>query len=110
MPDLKNSEEKKFGGKFIVNKSNFYNFVVNLEIINNIDYDVETFWTKEIYTPLMTTVEKNNRMVPCPFVKKVFNKSWRFLLDFLKKLCYNLFVKKERSLLSWLMRSVLQCL
>ena len=60
LPDLKNSEEKKFGGKFIVNKSNFYNFVVNLEIINNIDYDVETFWTKEIYTPLMTTVEKNN--------------------------------------------------
>ena len=60
LPDLKQFEQKKSGGKFIVNKNNFFNFVVNLEIINNIDYDVETFWTNEVYKPLMLTVEKNN--------------------------------------------------
>jgi len=60
LPDLKQFQEKKSGGKFIVNKNNFFNFVVNLEIINNMDYDLETFWTKEIYDPLISTVEKNN--------------------------------------------------
>ena len=60
LPDLKRSEEKNFENIFIINKSNFYNFVVNLIIINNIDYDVESFWKKNIYQPLMTTVVKNN--------------------------------------------------
>ena len=60
LPDLKSSEIKKFGGKFIVNKSNFYNFIVNLVTINDIDYDVESFWNKEVYQPLISIVEKNN--------------------------------------------------
>ena len=60
LPDLKDSIKKKFGGKFIVNKSNFYDCVVNLVTINNFDYEVETFWSKEVYDPLMKTVVNNN--------------------------------------------------
>ena len=60
LPDLKNSKAKKFGGKFIVNKSNFYDCVVNLVTINEIDYEVESYWNSEIYKPLMDTVTKNN--------------------------------------------------
>ena len=60
LPDLKSSQIKKFGDKFIVNKSNFYNFVVNLVIINDVDIDVESFWNKEVYKPLISIVEKNN--------------------------------------------------
>lgn len=60
LPDLNKAEEKKFGGKFIVNKSNFYDTVVNLEIINNMDYEVSTFWKKKIDNPLMETVKNNN--------------------------------------------------
>ena len=60
LPDLTTSENKKFGGKFILNKSNFYNFIVNLVTINNMDYDVVSFWDKEVYKPLKSIVEKNN--------------------------------------------------
>ena len=60
LPDLKNAKEKNFDNKFIINESNFYDCVVNLDIINYMDYDVETFWKKEIYSPMYTTINQNN--------------------------------------------------
>ena len=60
LPDLKAARQNKFNNLFIVNESNFYNCVVNLDIINNMEYDTETFWKKEIYLPLLKTVSQNN--------------------------------------------------
>ena len=81
LPDLKHSESRKFGGKFIVNTSNFYNCVVNLVIINDMDYDVESFWSKEIYKPLYSTVENNNPLLQdsvMPFILSVHFKIKKF--------------------------------
>ena len=60
LPDLKTIKLKNFNNKFIINESNFYNCVVNLDIINNMEYDTETFWKKEIYLPLLKTINENN--------------------------------------------------
>ena len=60
LPDLKSIKSKNFNNKFIINESNFFNCVVNLDIINNMEYDTETFWKKEIYLPLLTTITQNN--------------------------------------------------
>ena len=60
LPDIKQSKRKNFENKFIINNSNFQDYIVNLETINNIDYDVETYWNKEIYVPLMKIVISNN--------------------------------------------------
>lgn len=63
LPNLNQAESNKFGNKFIVNESNFYNCVVDLDIINNMDIDVETFYNSKIYGPLLTNVEKNNPLL-----------------------------------------------
>jgi hypothetical protein len=60
LPDLKKVQQNKFIGQFIINESNFYECVVNLNIINNMEYDTETFLKKEIYLPMLTTVTQNN--------------------------------------------------
>ena len=60
LPDLKTVRQNKFNNLFIINENNFYNCVVNLDIINNMEYDTETFWKKEIYLPLLNTVSQNN--------------------------------------------------
>ena len=63
LPNLKNAENDNFGNKFIINETNFYNCVVDLDIINNMDIDVENFYNKEIYQPLLVNVEKNNPLL-----------------------------------------------
>ena len=60
LPNLKTVQENKFKGQFIINESNFFDCVVNLNIINNMEYDTETFLKKEIYLPMLTTVTQNN--------------------------------------------------
>ena len=60
LPDLKTAKKNKYNNSFIINDDNFYNCVVNLDIINNMEYDTETFWKKEIYMPLLDTVSQNN--------------------------------------------------
>ena len=60
LSDLKKVQQNKFIGQFIINESNFYECVVNLNIINNMEYDTETFLKKEIYLPMLTTVTQNN--------------------------------------------------
>ena len=60
LPNLKTIKSKNFDNKFIINESNFFDCVVNLNIINNMEYDTETFWKKEIYLPLLTTITQNN--------------------------------------------------
>lgn len=55
-PQLQNNYKKIF----IFNDSNFFNFIVNLNIINDMNYDVELFWRKKIFEPMLTTVSKNN--------------------------------------------------
>ena len=60
LPDLKKVQENNFVGQYIINESNFYECVVNLNIINNMEYDTETFLKKEIYLPMLTTVTQNN--------------------------------------------------
>ena len=59
LPDLK-SKSKIYHDKFIVTESNFFDCVVNLDIINNMDYNTDDFWKKEIFIPLLTTVNQNN--------------------------------------------------
>lgn len=60
---LPNLEKEKFGQKFIINNTNFYNCIVDLDIINNMDINIENFYKKEIYDPLLTSVEKNNPLL-----------------------------------------------
>ena len=60
LPDLKSIKSKNFNNQFIVNESNFFDCVVNLEIINNMEYDTDTFWKKEIYLPMLTSITQNN--------------------------------------------------
>ena len=59
LPDLKAAKKNNFNNLFIINEDNFNNCVVNLDIINNMEYDTETFWKKEIYKPLLDTVSQN---------------------------------------------------
>ena len=60
LPNLKTVLENQFKGQFIINDSNFFDCVVNLNIINNMEYDTETFLKKEIYLPMLKTVNQNN--------------------------------------------------
>jgi tetratricopeptide (TPR) repeat protein len=60
LPDLKGAQSIKFKNQFIINDSNFYDCVVNLDIINSQDYDVDSFLKKEIYFPMLKTVSQNN--------------------------------------------------
>ena len=60
LPDIKTAQSNNFNNQFIVNKSNFYDCIVNLDIINDMEYDTDTFWRKEIYLPMLTTVTQNN--------------------------------------------------
>jgi tetratricopeptide (TPR) repeat protein len=60
LPDLKSAKSNNFNNQFIINESNFYDCIVNLDIINNMDYETDIFWKKEIYSPLLTTVNQKN--------------------------------------------------
>ena len=60
LPDLKSAQSNNFNNLFIVNHSNFFDCVVNLDIFNNMEFDTDTFWRKEIYLPLLTNVTQNN--------------------------------------------------
>ena len=60
LPDLKSIKDVNFNKKFIINESNYFDCIVNLDIINNMEYDVENFYKKEIYLPMLTTVTQNN--------------------------------------------------
>lgn len=60
LPDLKTIQKKNFNNLFIVNENNFFDCVVNLEIINNMEYDTDSFWKKEIYEPILTNITQNN--------------------------------------------------
>ena len=60
IPDLKLAQANKFKGQFIINESNFFDCIVNLNIINSQDYDVDSFLKKEIYLPMLNTVAQNN--------------------------------------------------
>ena len=60
LPDLNSIKNNNFKNQFIINESNFYNCVVNLDIINNMDYETETFWKKNVYEPLLSVVSQNN--------------------------------------------------
>ena len=60
LPDIKESKSNNFQKQFIVNESNFYDIIVNLDIINNMEYDTDLFFNKEIYLPMLTTVSQNN--------------------------------------------------
>ena len=60
LPDLKSAKSDKFNNQFIINESNFYDCIVNLDIINNMDYDTDLFWKKEIFSPLLKTVNQKN--------------------------------------------------
>ena len=60
LPQLNTAQAKNFDNKYIVNENNFYNCVVNLDIINNMDYETETFWKKQIYSPLFDIINQNN--------------------------------------------------
>ena len=60
LPDLKKAQANKFNNQFIINDSNFYDCIVNLNIINSQDYDVDSFLKKEIYLPMLKTVSQNN--------------------------------------------------
>ena len=59
LPDLKEAQNKKFNNLFIINESNFYDCIVNLDIINNMTYDVDLFWKNNIFSPLLDTVSSN---------------------------------------------------
>jgi hypothetical protein len=60
LPDLNSAKNNNFKNQFIITESNFYNCVVNLDIINNMDYETETFWKKNVYEPLLSVVSQNN--------------------------------------------------
>ena len=60
LPDLNSVKNNNFKNQFIITESNFYNCVVNLDIINNMDYETETFWKKNVYEPLLYVVSQNN--------------------------------------------------
>ena len=60
LPELKSAKSNNFNNQFIINDSNFYDCIVNLDIINNMDYDTDIFWKKEIFSPLLTTVNQKN--------------------------------------------------
>jgi hypothetical protein len=60
LPDLNSFKNNNFKNQFIITESNFYNCVVNLDIINNMDYETETFWKKKVYEPLLSVVSQNN--------------------------------------------------
>lgn len=77
LPDLKQASRKKFNNKFIVNKSNFFDFVINFDIINNMELEVDEFWKKNIYEPLDQIVTGSNPLehkYVIPFILSVHNK------------------------------------
>jgi len=60
LPDLKSAKANNFNNQFIINDSNFEDCIVNLDIINNMDYDTDIYWKKEIFSPLLKTVNEKN--------------------------------------------------
>lgn len=57
LPDLNKVQNKKFNN-YIINESNFYDIVVNLNITNKMDNETKNFWKKEIYTPMLITINE----------------------------------------------------
>lgn len=60
LPELEKFDPNKPSSKFIINNSNFEKCIVNLLIINDMDYDVQKYWNEKIDNHLMSTVIKNN--------------------------------------------------
>ncbi len=61
LPDLNKIQKKEFNN-FIINESNFYDIVVNLNIINKTDHEIKNFWKKEIYNPMLNTITQNKSL------------------------------------------------
>ena len=61
LPDLNKLQNKKFNN-FIINESNFYDIVVNLNIINKMDHEMKNFWKNEIYIPMVNTINQNKSL------------------------------------------------
>lgn len=61
LPDLNKFQKNKFNN-FIINESNFYDIVVNLNIINKMDHEVKNFWKKEVYIPMINTINQNKSL------------------------------------------------
>ena len=91
MPDLKSAKANKFNNQFIINESNFNDFIVNLDIINNMDYDTDIFWKKEIFLPLLKTVNQKNPLQHrevMTFILSVHNQINRYVESYCTD-CYN---------------------
>ena len=61
LPDLNKFQKNKFNS-FIINESNFYDIVVNLNIINKMDHEMKNFWKKEVYIPMINTINQNKSL------------------------------------------------
>ena len=61
LPDLNKFQKNKFNN-FIINESNFYDIVVNLNIINKMDHEMKNFWKKEVYIPMINTINQNKSL------------------------------------------------
>ena len=61
LPDLNKFQKNKFNN-FIINESNFYDIVVNLNIINKMDHETKNFWKNEIYIPMVNTINQNKSL------------------------------------------------
>ena len=61
LPDLNKYKKNKFNN-FIINESNFYDIVVNLNIINKMDHEMKNFWKKEVYIPMINTINQNKSL------------------------------------------------
>ena len=61
LPDLNKIQKKEFNN-FIINGSNFYDIIVNLNIINKTDQEMKNFWEKEIYNPMLNTITQNKSL------------------------------------------------
>ena len=91
LPDIKSAKANKFNNQFIINESNFYDCIVNLDIINNMDYDTDLFWKKEIFLPLLNIVNQKNPLQHrevMTFILSVHNQINRYVESFCTD-CYN---------------------
>jgi hypothetical protein len=61
LPYLNKIQNNQFNS-FIVNESNFNDIVVNLNIINKMDHEINNFWKKEIYNPMINTITQNKSL------------------------------------------------